>query len=51
VPSGAAIVLVLGACFLLAWLFGPRYGLLGQLRKRRHFHEESLSRWEHEHKH
>ena len=48
VPSGAAIVLVLGACFLAAWVFGPRYGLLGQMRKRRHFHEESLSRWEHE---
>jgi ABC-type Mn2+/Zn2+ transport system permease subunit len=47
IPSGAAIVLVLGACFLLAWIFGPRYGLLGQMRKRRHFHEESLSRWEH----
>jgi len=47
IPSGAAIVLVLGVCFLLAWLFGPRYGLLGQLRKARHFHEESLSRWEH----
>ncbi len=53
VPSGAAIVLVLGAVFLLAWIFGPRYGLVGQYRKRRHFHEESLSRWEHgeEHKH
>ena len=51
IPSGAAIVLVLGACFLLAWIFGPRYGLLGQLRKRRHFHEESLSRWEHGHEH
>jgi ABC-type Mn2+/Zn2+ transport system permease subunit len=48
IPSGAAIVLVLGACFLLAWAFGPRYGLLARLRKRRHFHEESLSRWEHE---
>lgn len=47
IPSGAAIVLVLGACFLLAWIFGPRYGLVGQFRKRRHFHEESLSRWEH----
>ena len=47
IPSGAAIVLVLGVCFLLAWIFGPRYGLLGQFRKRRHFHEESLSRWEH----
>ncbi len=53
IPSGAAIVLVLGACFLVAWIFGPRYGLVGQFRKRRHFHEESLSRWEHgeEHKH
>ena len=51
IPSGAAIVLVLGACFLLAWIFGPRYGLLGQFRKRRHFHEESLSRWEHEDEH
>jgi ABC-type Mn2+/Zn2+ transport system permease subunit len=48
IPSGAAIVLVLGVCFLLAWTFGPRYGLLARLRKRRHFHEESLSRWEHE---
>lgn len=47
VPSGAAIVLVLGACFLAAWAFSPRYGLLAKLRKRRHFHEESLSRWEH----
>ena len=47
IPSGAAIVIVLGACFLLAWIFGPRYGLVGQFRKRRHFHEESLSRWEH----
>ncbi len=46
IPSGAAIVLVLGACFLGAWAFGPRYGLLARLRKRRHFHEESLSRWE-----
>ena len=47
VPSGAAIVLVLGVCFIAAWAFGPRYGLLARLRKRRHFHEESLSRWEH----
>jgi len=47
IPSGAAIVLVLGVCFLAAWAFGPRYGLIAKLRKRRHFHEESLSRWEH----
>jgi len=50
-PSGAAIVLVLGACFLAAWAFGPRYGLLAKMRKRRHFHEESLSRWDHGHDH
>ncbi len=49
VPSGAAIVLVLGVCFFAAWAFGPRYGLLARLRKRRHFHEESLSRWDHGH--
>ena len=45
VPSGAAIVLVLGVFFALAYLFGPRYGVLPRLRKRRHFHEESLARW------
>ena len=45
-PSGAAIVLVLGAIFLIAWIFSPRYGILRQLRRRRHFHEESLARWE-----
>ena len=45
-PSGAAIVLVLGACFLLSWFFSPRYGLLSRLRKARHFHDASLQRWE-----
>lgn len=44
-PSGAAIVLVLGAIFFAAYLFSPRYGVLRQLRKKRHFHEESLARW------
>ncbi len=44
-PSGAAIVLVLGAIFFVAYLFSPRYGVLRHLRKRRHFHEESLARW------
>ncbi len=44
-PSGAAIVLVLGAIFFLAYLFSPRYGVLRHLRRRRHFHEESLARW------
>ena len=44
-PSGAAIVLVLGLIFFLAYVFSPRYGVLRRLRKPRHFHEESLARW------
>lgn len=44
-PSGAGIVLVLGAIFFAAYLFSPRYGILPRLLKRRHFHEESLARW------
>ncbi len=44
-PSGAAIVLALGAIFLGAWIFSPRYGILRRLRRPRHFHEESLARW------
>jgi hypothetical protein len=39
------IVLVLFGGFLLAWVFGPRYGVLARLKKSRHFHEESLKRW------
>jgi ABC-type Mn2+/Zn2+ transport system permease subunit len=45
VPSGACIVLVLGLLFCLAYLFSPRYGMIPRLMRRRHFHEESLSRW------
>ncbi len=45
-PSGACIVLVLGAIFCLAYLFSPRYGLLPKLWRSRHFHHESLARWE-----
>ena len=44
-PSGAAIVFVLGAFFLCALLFSPRYGVLRHFRRARHFHEESLARW------
>ncbi len=46
VPSGPAIVLTLGAAFLGALLFGPRYGVLARLRPPRHLHESSLARWE-----
>jgi ABC-type Mn2+/Zn2+ transport system permease subunit len=44
-PSGAAIVLVLGVIFVAAWIFSPRYGLVRRFAHRRHFHEESLARW------
>ena len=44
-PSGAAIVLVLGVIFFVAYLFSPRYGIIGRLVRRRHLHEESLARW------
>lgn len=46
-PSGACIVLVLGAIFFAAYLFSPRYGLLRRVFHARHFHQESLARWEH----
>ena len=46
VPSGPAIVLTLGAAFVSALLFGPRYGVLARLRPPRHLHESSLARWD-----
>ena len=45
IPSGPAIVLILGTFFLGAYLFGPRYGIVSRQLKRRHLHEESLERW------
>jgi ABC-type Mn2+/Zn2+ transport system permease subunit len=41
IEQGPAIVLVLGAVFLIAFLFGPKYGLLRKLRKSTH--SESIS--------
>ena len=35
IEQGPAIVLVLGACFLFAFLFSPKYGLLGPSRAKR----------------
>lgn len=49
VPSGACIVLVVGSFFVLAYVFSPRYGLVRYLAKRGHFHEASLTRWDHHH--
>lgn len=45
IPSGPAIVLVLGAGFVAALIFGPRYGVLARFLRPRHLHEESLARW------
>ncbi len=45
--TGPCIVLLLGSIFLLAYFFSPRYGVLSKLFNRRHFHSESLERWEH----
>lgn len=45
IPSGPAIVMVLGVLFLGAYLFGPRYGVLTPRFRKRHLHEESLRRW------
>lgn len=49
IPSGPAIVMILGAVFLGSYLFSPTYGLLARRLPRKHLHEESLERWEHKH--
>ena len=48
IPSGPAIVLVLGVGFVAALIFGPRYGVIARLRPTRHLHGQSLARWEKE---
>ncbi|MFV0416893.1 MAG: metal ABC transporter permease [Chthoniobacterales bacterium] len=45
IPSGPAIVLLLGTEFILAFFFSPTYGLLQRYFRGRHLHDESLSRW------
>jgi ABC-type Mn2+/Zn2+ transport system permease subunit len=45
IPSGPAIVLVLGTIFLGAYLFSPKYGVVSSRWKKRHLHDESLRRW------
>ena len=45
IPSGPAIVMVLGAIFVAAYLFGPKYGMIARRLRKRHLHEESLRRW------
>jgi len=45
IPSGPAIIMVLGALFIAAFLFSPKYGLITRALRPRHLHEESLQRW------
>jgi len=45
VSSGPAIVLTLGLCFVLAYLFSPKHGIVPRLLRPRHLHDESLARW------
>jgi len=44
-PSGPAIIIVLGMVFFFALIGSPRYGVLASHLGRRHFHEESLEKW------
>ena len=46
IPSGPAIVLVLGVIFIGAYLFSPKYGMVTRALRPRHMHDESLSRWD-----
>lgn len=46
IPSGPAIVLVLGVGFIAALLGGPRYGVVARFLRPGHMHGESLARWE-----
>lgn len=46
IPSGPCIILLLALFLGTAYIFSPNYGLLTSLLRKRHFHEESLERWE-----
>jgi manganese/iron transport system permease protein len=46
IPSGPCIVLLMALFMGTAYLFSPRYGVVTRLFRGRHFHEESLGRWE-----
>jgi len=45
IPSGPSIIMVLGALFIAAYLFSPKYGIITRALRPRHLHEESLQRW------
>lgn len=53
IPSGPCIVLLMALFMAAAYLLSPRYGILPRIFRGRHFHDESLGRWEghqgHEH--
>jgi len=45
IPSGPAIVMLLGMQLIAAYLFSPLYGIIPRHFRGRHLHEESLRRW------
>jgi len=46
IPSGPCIIMILAIFLGAAYLFSLRYGIVARLLHLRHFHEESLERWE-----
>lgn len=54
IPSGPCIILLLALFLGTAYIFSPSYGILTRLLRKRHFHDESLERWdghqEHDHR-
>lgn len=46
IPSGPCIVLLLALFLAAAYLLAPRYGVVTRMLRGRHFHAESLERWE-----
>jgi ABC-type Mn2+/Zn2+ transport system permease subunit len=46
IPSGPCIVLIMAVFLAGAYLLSPRYGLLTRVLRGKHYHAESLERWE-----
>ncbi len=46
IPSGPCIVMLLAVLLAMSYLFSPRYGVVTRMLRGRHFHAESLERWE-----
>jgi zinc/manganese transport system permease protein len=50
IPSGPCIVMLMALFLAASYLFSPRYGVMRRILRGKHYHEESLERWEgHQH--